>query len=155
MDAPIDWTDPSTYYGIIWSETVQNTVSDGVPAHGDGLFTCGCACLWWMLSFIGISGCQRRYLGDTCCCIFYCLTAGVFGFGQLIDLCLMKSKVEQLNSEIRAQVYRKRQSEHSRQANNYNPTMFAPVGYVTPPVVHAVVPTVVPQVAAAAPVAVM
>lgn len=136
MSSAIEWLDPKTYEGITWfplnpfpilfelflfglrwalvlinfcrSEDIQFTVKNGIPAWGNGQFTCGCACGLWLLACVGFAGMQRVYLGDCCCGVVFCLFGGFWGIGQLIDLCMLKSMVERKNAEIKNSVLNRR-----------------------------------------------
>ncbi|KAA6375892.1 MAG: hypothetical protein EZS28_028583, partial [Streblomastix strix] len=52
-------------------------------------------------------GYQRWYVGDRGLCCLCCLTAGVGGIGQCVDLCcLIGGRVDEVNSEIRSAAHR-------------------------------------------------
>ncbi len=53
--------------------------------------------LLWMGCFFGGFGLQRIYLGRYVSGIFYLMTLGVFGFGQLLDLALIPTMVDEEN----------------------------------------------------------
>jgi TM2 domain len=54
-------------------------------------------CLW-CLSFVGICGVQRIYLGQTALGILMLFTFGFCGVGQLLDLFLLPDAVDQANN---------------------------------------------------------
>ena len=56
-------------------------------------------CLW-CLSFVGICGVQRIYLGHTGLGILMLFTFGFCGLGQVLDLFLLPDAVDQANSSI-------------------------------------------------------
>jgi len=51
--------------------------------------------LWF---FLGILGVHRFYLGRITSGVVYLLTAGVFGIGWLVDICLIPAMVEEANA---------------------------------------------------------
>ncbi|MDX2494529.1 MAG: TM2 domain-containing protein [Desulfuromusa sp.] len=55
---------------------------------------------WILLTFLGLLGIHRMYLGKWITGIIYFLTAGIFGLGYLYDFWTMNEQVSQLNSEI-------------------------------------------------------
>ena len=75
-----------------------------IPGWGHGSFSYNTAFCWWLCCFLGFSGFQRFYLGDRVCCVLYCLTEGWCCIGQLVDLCLLRAKVHDLNQDIRRKV---------------------------------------------------
>ena len=82
-------------------DDIGNTVSGGVPAWGQGQFNKSIACGLWFLTFVGVSGMHRFYLGDYCMAIACFLTGGFCCIGECIDLCSLSSKVENMNAQIR------------------------------------------------------
>ncbi|KAK2950706.1 hypothetical protein BLNAU_14377 [Blattamonas nauphoetae] len=103
------YSDSRRYEGISWSQYVSRTVSSGVPAWGSGQFSAGPAYGLWFLACIGVAGMQRVYLGHIFSGIVYCLTYGFCGIGQLIDLCMIGSMVNDLNVEISTKVQQRAQ----------------------------------------------
>ncbi|MFO1501147.1 MAG: TM2 domain-containing protein [Verrucomicrobiota bacterium] len=53
---------------------------------------------WLLLTFLGLFGIHRFYMGKWATGLLYLLTAGVFGIGYLFDLCTLNSQVSELNS---------------------------------------------------------
>ncbi|KAA6398476.1 MAG: hypothetical protein EZS28_006001 [Streblomastix strix] len=68
--------------------------------------------VWGCLGCVfGVQGCQRWYVGDKCCCVLCCLTEGIGGIGQIIDMCcLISGRVNEVNNI--------RQAAH-KSSNNY------------------------------------
>ncbi len=62
----------------------------------------GVSYLLWMGCFFGGFGIQRLYLGRYVSGVFYLMTFGVFGFGQLLDLALIPSMVDEENLKYAA-----------------------------------------------------
>jgi TM2 domain-containing membrane protein YozV len=60
-------------------------------------FNVGIAYLLWACGLFGVCGIHRFYLGKTSSGIVWILTAGLCGFGQLIDLLLIPSMVNERN----------------------------------------------------------
>ncbi|MCH2451328.1 MAG: NINE protein [Gracilimonas sp.] len=62
------------------------------------------AYLFWVLSFFGILGLHRFYLGRTATGIGWLLTGGLLGFGAIYDLIALPKMVEEQNvyNELRA-----------------------------------------------------
>ena len=52
---------------------------------------------WILLTFLGIFGAHRFYLGKIGTAILYLLTLGVFGLGILYDFLTLNSQVDELN----------------------------------------------------------
>ena len=55
------------------------------------------AVAWVLLTFLGIFGVHRFYMGKWLTGILYFLTVGVFGLGYLYDLWTLNSQVSELN----------------------------------------------------------
>ncbi|MCF6266811.1 MAG: TM2 domain-containing protein [Desulfuromusa sp.] len=53
---------------------------------------------WILLTFLGLFGFHRMYLGKWITGIIYLLTGGIFGLGYLYDFWIMNEQVSQLNS---------------------------------------------------------
>lgn len=53
---------------------------------------------WILLTFLGLFGFHRMYLGKWISGIIYLLTGGIFGLGYLYDFWTMNEQVSQLNS---------------------------------------------------------
>ncbi len=52
---------------------------------------------WILLTFLGLFGFHRMYLGKWVTGIIYLLTGGIFGLGYLYDFWTMNEQVSQLN----------------------------------------------------------
>eukprot|EP00741_Cyanophora_paradoxa_P014863 tig00000189_g14339.t1 len=52
---------------------------------------------FWALGLVGLFGAHRIYVGHYCLGILYFCTAGLFGVGWLIDLCLLPEIVREAN----------------------------------------------------------
>ena len=53
---------------------------------------------WILLTFLGLLGIHRLYLGKWITGIIYLLTGGIFGLGYLYDFWTMNEQVSELNS---------------------------------------------------------
>ncbi len=53
---------------------------------------------WILLTFLGLFGLHRMYLGKWISGIIYLLTGGIFGLGYLYDFWTINEQVSQLNS---------------------------------------------------------
>ncbi|MGB7413186.1 MAG: NINE protein [Thermosynechococcaceae cyanobacterium] len=62
----------------------------------------GTAYLLWCTFFFGLGGIQRFYVGKPISGILYLFTFGFFGIGQLLDILLIPSMVEEKNVKYRA-----------------------------------------------------
>ena len=54
---------------------------------------------WLMLTFLGLLGFHRFYMGKIPTGILYLFTAGLFGIGFLYDFLTLNSQISELNSE--------------------------------------------------------
>jgi TM2 domain-containing membrane protein YozV len=52
---------------------------------------------WVLLTFLGIFGIHRFYMGKWITGIIYLLTGGLLGFGLLYDLCTLNGQVSEIN----------------------------------------------------------
>lgn len=52
---------------------------------------------WILLTFLGIFGAHRLYMGKWITAIIYFCTAGIFGAGYLYDLCTLNGQLDELN----------------------------------------------------------
>jgi len=62
-----------------------------------GAFDYGLA--WVLLVLLGIFGVHRFYLGKIGTGLLYLLTAGLFGFGIIYDLCTLNEQVDEQNQK--------------------------------------------------------
>lgn len=53
---------------------------------------------WILLTFVGILGIHRMYMGKWLTGILYLLTGGLFGFGYLYDFWTLNSQISELNA---------------------------------------------------------
>ena len=56
---------------------------------------------WLLLTFLGMFGAHRLYMGKWITGILYLLTVGLIGVGYLFDLCTLNSQVSELNADSR------------------------------------------------------
>jgi TM2 domain-containing membrane protein YozV len=52
---------------------------------------------WILLTFLGIFGIHRFYMGKWLAGILYLLTAGILGLGYLYDLCTLNNQISLIN----------------------------------------------------------
>ncbi len=57
---------------------------------------------WILLTFLGLFGIHRFYMGKWVTGIIYLLTGGIFGIGYLYDLWTLNDQVSIINSRFRA-----------------------------------------------------
>ena len=55
---------------------------------------------WILLTFLGLFGIHRMYLGKWITGIIYLLTGGIFGLGYLYDFWTLNEQVSQLNNGL-------------------------------------------------------
>lgn len=55
---------------------------------------------WILLTFLGLFGIHRFYMGKWITGIVYLLSGGIFGIGYLYDLWTLNDQVSQINSRI-------------------------------------------------------
>ncbi|KAA6391664.1 MAG: hypothetical protein EZS28_012811 [Streblomastix strix] len=98
-----NYGNPNYYKQGNLSGSAKNTISDGIPGHGNGQLSTSTARLWGCIACcFGVQGCQRWYVGERGCCLLCCLTEGCVGIGQIVDMCcLISGRVEEVNSDIR------------------------------------------------------
>jgi len=53
---------------------------------------------WILLTFLGVFGIHRFYMGKWLTGIIYLLTGGILGLGYLYDLCTLNDQISLLNS---------------------------------------------------------
>ena len=53
---------------------------------------------WVLLTFFGLFGLHRLYLGKLFTGLLYLLTGGLFGAGWLYDLCTLNEQVDEINA---------------------------------------------------------
>jgi len=52
---------------------------------------------WILLTFLGLLGIHRLYMGKVLTGVLYLLTAGLLGFGVLYDFCTLNSQISEIN----------------------------------------------------------
>jgi TM2 domain-containing membrane protein YozV len=57
---------------------------------------------WVLLTFLGVFGLHRFYLGKWGTGILYLLTLGLFGIGLVYDFCTLNSQISELNLSTQA-----------------------------------------------------
>jgi TM2 domain-containing membrane protein YozV/predicted transcriptional regulator len=60
--------------------------------------------LFWAACLLGLSGCHRLYNGKIVTGLLWLFTYGLFGVGQVVDLLLIPSMVEEHNAKVRAKL---------------------------------------------------
>lgn len=53
---------------------------------------------WILLTFLGLLGVHRMYMGKWISAIIFLLTLGVFGIGYLYDFCTLNRQISEINS---------------------------------------------------------
>jgi TM2 domain-containing membrane protein YozV len=69
-------------------------------ARGATMYSNGMAYLLWLLSFLGLCGIHRFYLGRPLTGLLWLFTGGLCFIGQFIDLLLIPSMVEKENRKV-------------------------------------------------------
>ncbi|MGB3513971.1 MAG: NINE protein [Microcoleaceae cyanobacterium] len=64
----------------------------------------GYSYLLWAAWLFGLGGCHRLYNGKIVTGLLWLFTGGLFGIGQLVDLFLIPSMIEEHNIKIRAKL---------------------------------------------------
>lgn len=54
---------------------------------------------WVLLTFLGMFGLHRLYLGKWLTAILYFFTLGLFGLGYLYDYCTMNRQISEINTQ--------------------------------------------------------
>ena len=75
-----------------------------------------CAYGFWLFGLIGICGIHRFYMGKKCTGVIWLLTFGVLTLGQIYDLFMMSSVMEDAQAQKEANVWDKRKLGHSKNA---------------------------------------
>mgnify|MGYP006308640907 CR=1 FL=1 len=52
---------------------------------------------WGLLTFLGVFGVHRMYMGKWITGIIYLLTGGLFGLGYLFDFCTLNNQITMIN----------------------------------------------------------
>ena len=55
---------------------------------------------WILLTFFGLFGIHRFYMGKLVTGIVYLLTGGLFGIGWLLDLWTLNEQVDEINRAV-------------------------------------------------------
>lgn len=95
--------------GIIWFFTlgllfigwiVDLFLIPSMDAEADRKYTAGpieYSVAWILLTFLGVLGIHRFYMGKWLTGILYLCTLGVFGAGLLYDYCTLNEQIDELN----------------------------------------------------------
>ena len=59
---------------------------------------------WILLTFLGIFGIHRFYLGKWVTAIIYLLTLGLLGIGIVYDFCTLNQQISEINIQSRAAI---------------------------------------------------
>ncbi|TWU40572.1 NINE protein [Novipirellula artificiosorum] len=54
---------------------------------------------WLLLTFLGLFGVHRLYMGKIITGVVYLLTGGLFGIGYVYDTCTLNEQVEEINRQ--------------------------------------------------------
>ena len=57
---------------------------------------------WILLTFLGVFGIHRFYLGKWVTAIIYLLTLGIVGIGIVYDFCTLNQQISEINNRSRA-----------------------------------------------------
>lgn len=95
--------------GVIWFFTlglcgigwlIDAFLIPGMDRDADRRFASGSidySVAWILLTFLGILGIHRIYMGKWVTGILYFFTAGLFGIGWLYDFCTLNTQISELN----------------------------------------------------------
>jgi TM2 domain-containing membrane protein YozV len=84
--------------GIGW--LIDLFLIPGMDREADRKFSAGhidYSLAWGLLTFLGLLGIHRMYLGKWFSGILFLLTAGLFGFGYLYDLWTLNDQITMIN----------------------------------------------------------
>jgi len=84
--------------GIGW--LIDLFLIPGMDREADRKFSAGhidYSLAWGLLTFLGLLGIHRMYLGKWFTGILFLLTAGLFGFGYLYDLWTLNNQITMIN----------------------------------------------------------
>jgi TM2 domain-containing membrane protein YozV len=84
--------------GIGW--LIDLFLIPGMDREADRKFSAGhidYSLAWGLLTFLGLLGIHRMYLGKWFTGILFLLTAGLFGFGYLYDLWTLNDQITMIN----------------------------------------------------------
>lgn len=86
---------------------IENTIKDGIPAHGHGFFSINKARGLWSLGYLLVSGLDQCYVGDYCMGTVCCLTLGFCCVGRTLSCFVLNEKIKHLNNTIKESVMKK------------------------------------------------
>ncbi len=85
--------------GIGW--LIDLFLIPGMDEQADQRYTAGLidyTAAWILLTFLGLFGIHRMYMGKWLSAIIYLLTGGIFGLGYLYDFWTLNGQISELNS---------------------------------------------------------
>lgn len=117
---------------------MQNTIKNGIPAHGNGRWSLNKVTCLAILGCFGCNGIARCYIGDTCmgvACFFF---GSICCIGTIYELYYVRQDAKKLNEEITDKVIRKhRGPSQVPQTLQFAPQpvqyVQGPTGYGQPP----------------------